>query len=122
MRSRGIHPEPQRYTDHIRTSSSEHDRAVDAAAHRNRRPRRARRRAEDGADRGRESLDGELVTADGGRLEQRQAAEVLVQPVGVGVHDDVTVHAKPCTGPLTTERRVAEGLDHERTRARCAAE
>ena len=93
MRRLGVDPEPKRDADRVGARARKHDRAVDSAAHRHRGARRGRGRAEDGADRRREGLDGELVSADRSRLEQRQAAKALVEPVGVGVRDHVAVDA-----------------------------
>ena len=108
----GVEPEPERHADRLGAGPQERDRRVDAAAHRDRDAAGRRARAEDRPDRVRQRVDGERLAADRGRLEQRQSADVLVEPVGVGVDDPVAVQAKPDERPAPVARGVSGDLDH----------
>ena len=70
-----IEPEPQRDADRLRARAEERDRAVDAAAHRDRDALRVGLGAEHLPERVRERVDRELVAADRGCLEQGQTFE-----------------------------------------------
>ena len=108
----GIDPEPERDTDRVASGAQQRNRAVDAAAHRHCHPRLGRSSAEGRPDRRRQRLDGELVPVDRGSLEQRQAGEVLGEPVRVGLGDLLTAHAEAHGGPVAVPGGVPEELGH----------
>src|SRR5262249_6920296 len=86
-----VAPEPQRHAGRVPGLAQKRDRAVDAAAHRDRDATRLRRGAEDRPDRVRKRVERELVTADGGGLEQRQALERALEPLRVRARDSLAV-------------------------------
>ena len=107
-----VDPEPERHADRGRPCPQERDRAVHAAAHRDRDPGRIGLGLEDRTDRVRERVDGEPLAADGGSLEQRQADERPLETVGVGLDDPVAVDDEAHAGPLVAARRVSGDLEH----------
>ena len=72
IRSGRVEPEPQRHADRVTAGAEKRDGAVHAAAHRDGHALGRPRRAEDRTDRVRECVDGERLTSDRRRLEQRQ--------------------------------------------------
>jgi hypothetical protein len=108
----GVEPQPQRDADRLRAGAEQCDRAVDAAAHRDRDPLAVRRGAEDATERRRQRVDDQRVASDRRRLEQRQPSEPPLEPVRVGLDDPVPLHRKPHASPLAVARRVAYDLDH----------
>ena len=108
----GVEPEAERHTDCVRERAQECDRAVDAAAHRHRRPAGVRIRAEHGTERVRERVDRKRLAADRGRLEQRQPRERPLEPGRVRLDDAVTVDCEPDGRPLAAAGGVSERLDH----------
>ena len=64
------------------------------------------------AERVRERVDRELVAADGGRLEQRQAVERPLQPLGLGADDPVSLDGQPHERPAPVTRGISDDLDH----------
>ena len=68
------------------------------------------RRAHSRRERVRERVDRQRLAADRCRLEQRQPAQVLREPVGVRVDDPVAVDAQPDRRPVGAACRVAEEL------------
>ncbi len=71
-----------------------------------------RARSDRRADRVRERVDRQRLAADRRSLEERQAAQVLGEPGGVGVDDHVAVDAQPNCRPVGAARGVSEELDH----------
>ena len=124
----GIEPEAKRHADRVRQRAQERDRAVDAAAHRHRRPARLRLGAEDRPERIGERVDRERLAGDRRGLEQRQAGERPVEPRCVRLDDAVAVDEEPNRSPLAVAGGVSECFHvHARTRyqtfapcARCA--
>ena len=110
-----VDPEPQRHSDRLRSGAEQRHRAVDAAAHRDRDPLRVASRPEDRPDRGGERVHGELVAADGGRLEQGQPLERPVEPLGVRRDDPVAVDGEPDEAPLAVPGRISDDFDHRAT-------
>ena len=103
-----VEPETKRHADGVRSRAEQRHRAVDAAAHRHRRPSGARLGAEDRSERRRERVDRERLAADGGRLEQRQSGQRALEPVGVRVDDRLAVDDEADRRPLAVPRRVSE--------------
>ncbi len=112
VRAFRVDPEPQRDADRLRAGAEERDGAVDAAAHRYGDAVRIGRRPEDRAERVRERVHGELVAADGGRLQQRQTGERPIEPLGVGTDDAVAVDGEPHQPPLAAARGISDDFDH----------
>jgi hypothetical protein len=108
----GVEPEPQRHADRVGQRAEERHGAVDSAAHRDGDAPGRRTGAEDRAERVRERIDGERLSPDRGRLEQRQAVEPALEARRVGLDDPVAVHAQPDGSPLAIAARVSEHLQH----------
>ena len=107
-----VEPEAQRDSDRIRPGMEEGHGTVDAAAHRDRDPSRARRRAEDLGQRIRKRVRSQRLARDAGSFEQRQAHQRSREPIGVGADDPVSLHRDPNEGKVAVARRVSEDLDH----------
>ena len=112
VRPLGVDPEAERHADGARARREERNRRVDAAAHRNRDPAGVGARADDRAEGVRERVHGQRLAADRGRLEQRQAAQVVRQAVRVGVDDPVAVDPEPDEREVRAARRVSDQLAH----------
>ena len=108
----GVGPEAERHADRARPGPQERNRTVDAAAHRHGHAVARRRGAEHRPEGARERVDGQRLPPDRRRLEQAQAAQVGIEPVGVGVDDPLAVDAQPDEGPAAITRRVAGNLEH----------
>ena len=108
IRPVGIEPQPQRHADRVRQRAQQRDRAVDAAAHRDRDASGRRLGAEDRPERVRERVDRERLAADRRRLEQRQARDIALEPGRVGLDDPVAVHYQPHGRPVAVAARVSE--------------
>ena len=112
VRPGGIEPEPQRDPDRLRPRPQQRDRAVDAAAHRDRDPARVGLGTEDLAERVRERVGGEGLTRDRGGLEQREPVERALEPGRVGGDDPVAVDREPHERELFAACGVSEHLEH----------
>src|SRR5579885_355150 len=112
VRPARVEPEPQRHADRLRPGLEQRDRAVDAAAHADGHALGVGRRAERRAERVRERVDREHLAPDRRGLEQRQPAQVVREPVRVGVDDSLAVDAEPDVRPILAARRVTEQLAH----------
>ena len=100
----GIDPEPKRHPDRRRTGSQERDCAVHPSAHRDGRAFPNRARTEDRADRVRERVHDESLPGDRRGLEQGQADERLLQPLGVSVDDAIAVDDQAYARPFVSTR------------------
>ena len=109
-RPRRVLPEAKCHSDRARAGAQERDCAVDAAAHRDCDPPGVGLRDEDLPERGRERLDGERIAPDGRGLEQAQAGQGPVEPVGVRAHDALAVDCEPHGRPVAVLRRVSEDV------------
>ena len=107
-----VEPEAKRHADRLRCGAQERNRAVDAAAHRDRGAPRARLGAEDRPERVRERIARKCVSADRGGSEQGQPLKRMLEPRCVGLDDAVAVDEQANRGPFAAARRVSEGLDH----------
>ena len=112
MRPLGIGPEPERDADGVRPRAQERDRGVDAAAHRHRDAAGGGRCAEDRAERVRQRVDRERLAADRRGLEERQAPQVAIETLGVGIDDPLAVHTQADECPAPVARRVTAYLVH----------
>src|SRR5205823_7580262 len=70
------------------------------------------RRTQGRPDRVRECVDGEHLAADGGRLEERQPAQVLGNARRLGVDDAAPLHAETYERELVAARRISHQLEH----------
>ena len=109
-------PEPQRHADGHGPGPEQGDRAVDAAAHRHRDAPRLGRRPEDLTECGGERLDCERLAVHRRRFEQRQPADVTVEPGRVGGDDSLAVDREARGGPLAAACRVSEDLGRHEPR------
>jgi hypothetical protein len=107
-----VEPEAQGDADRVSTRAQQGDRAVDAAAHRDRHPAGPRGRMENGAQGVRERVDRELVAAHRRRLEQRQSLERPLETVGLRAHDPIALHGQADVRPAAAARGIANGFDH----------
>jgi hypothetical protein len=107
-----VEPESERHSDRLRAGAQQRHRAVDAAAHRDRDAALLGRRAEGRPERVRERVDGQLVAADGRRLEQGQARKRAVEALAVGLDDPAVVHREAHERPAPISRGVADQLHH----------
>ena len=96
----GIDPQPERDPDRGGAGPQQSHRAVDAPAHRDRDPCGVGIGAEDRPESVGERVDDETLSGHRGRLEQRQADERGLQPVGVRVDDHVAVEYEADHGPV----------------------
>ena len=115
VRALRVEPEPERHADRLGAGGEECDRAVDAAAHRDRHEALGRRGADGRADRVRERVDRERLAGHCGRLEERESGERTRDPRCVGRDDHVVLHGEPYERPLPAARRVSDELDHRIT-------
>ena len=84
----GIDPEPERDADRVASRAQQRDRAVDAAAHRHCYPRlEPEQRGRHGPIAAASASTASSSPSDRGSLEQRQAGEVLGEPVCVSLGD-----------------------------------
>ena len=117
-----VEPEAKRHADRLRCGAQERNRAVDASAHRDCGPPRARLGAEDRPERVRERVARKGVAADRGRFEQGQPLERTLEPGRIRLDDAIVVDEQANRRPFAAARRVSEGLDHGPTVARRGAE
>ena len=103
-----VDPEPERNPDGAGAGLQQGDRAVDAAAHRDRDPLRVARGADRRPDRVGERVDGERLAAHGRRLEQRQAGEVALEPGCLRGDDRLAVDLELHRGPFAAARGIPE--------------
>ena len=92
--------------------AQQRDRAVDAAAHRDRDARGARSSSKHRTERRRQRLDDELLAVHGRSLEHRQPGEVFREPVRIRIDDAIPAHTKSHGGPVAVAGGVAEELGH----------
>ncbi len=121
VRSVGVEPEAKRDADRLRPRPQQRHGAVDAAAHRDGHALGIRLGPKDATERVGERVDGQLVPADSGRLEQRQAFERALDPRCVRRHDAIAVHRQTHERELHPARGVSEHLDHRPSVAATAA-
>ena len=108
----GIEPKAQRDPDRSRARAQQRDRAVDAAAHRDRDAPGRGSRAKHGSDRVRQRVGGQRLATDGGRLEKGEPNEGPLEPRRVGLDDALAVDREPDERELARAGGVSEDLDH----------
>ena len=108
-----VEPEAEGDADRLRAGPEHGDRAVDAAAHRDRDTVGVGRGAKDLRQRVRERVGRERLPGHGGRFEQRQPVERAGDSGRVGLDDPVVLDDEPDEGKLAAASRVPEDLDHE---------
>ena len=100
VRTGGVEPQPQRDANSLRAGAEQGHGAVDAAAHGDGDPVAVRTRR-DGRSKGVcERVHRKSLASDRGSLEQREALQVRVEAIDVGVDDPPAVDAKPGNRPL----------------------
>ena len=96
----------------MRACLQQRDRAVDAAAHRDRHAAAVARRVERRRERIGERVCGQQLAADRGRLEQGQAAQVAVEARRVGIDDQPVLDLEAHGRPIFATSRIADELRH----------
>ena len=109
-----VDPEPERDADGSPPGPEERDRAVDPAAHRDRRSARVGPRADRRPDRVRERIDRERLAADRRRLQERQPGQVPFEPGRVRRDDALPAHLQAHRRPVVAARGISEELAHGR--------
>ena len=96
----------------VLAGAEEGDGAVDAAAHRDRDTSGIGVGAEDPRERVRDGVDGERLSADRRRFEQREPVERTIDPRSVRRDDAVALDLETDERELGAARAVTDDLDH----------